>query len=131
TVEGSPGRAFRAAREAYNEHEKVMSLDPHRKDAGLIVGTYRYIVSALALPLRLAAYVAGFGGDKARGIRMIEDAVAYGGDNQEDARFTLVLVYNREKQYDQALQQLELLGTRYPENRLVWLEKGSTSLRAG
>src|SRR5207302_9262675 len=76
-------------------------------------------------------YVAGFGGDKARGIRMIEDAVAYGGDNQEDARFTLVLVYNREKQYDQALQQLELLGTRYPENRLVWLEKGSTSLRAG
>jgi tetratricopeptide (TPR) repeat protein len=75
--------------------------------------------------------VAGFGGDKARGIRMIEDAVAYGGENQEDGRFTLVLVYNREKQYDQVLHQLELLGTRYPQNRLVWLEKGSTSLRAG
>ena len=55
TVDGSSGRAFRAAREAYNEHEKVMSLDPLRKDAGLIVGTYRYIVSALSLPLRLAA----------------------------------------------------------------------------
>ena len=131
TVEGSPGRAFRSAREAYNEHEKVIGLDPRRKDAGLIVGTYRYIVSALALPLRWAAYMAGFGGDKARGIRMIEDAVAYGGDNQEDARFTLVLVYNREKRYDQALQQLERLGARYPQNRLVWLEKGSTSLRAG
>jgi Flp pilus assembly protein TadD len=131
TVEGSAGRAFRAAREAYNEHEKVLSLDPRRKDAGLIVGTYRYIVSALALPLRWAAYMAGFGGDKARGIRMIEDAVAYGGDNQEDARFTLVLVYNREKRYDQALQQLELLRAKYPQNRLVWLERGSTSLRAG
>jgi len=131
TVEGSSGRAFRAAREAYNEHEKVMSLDPRRKDAGLIVGTYRYIVSALSLPLRLAAYIAGFGGDKARGIRMIEDAVAYGGDNQEDARFALVLVYNREKLYDQALQQLETLRAKYPQNRLVWLERGSTSLRAG
>ena len=109
----------------------MLSLDPRRKDAGLIVGTYRYIVSALSLPLRWAAYMAGFGGDKARGIRMIEDAVAYGGDNQEDARFALILVYNREKQYDQALQQLETLRAKYPQNRLVWLERGSTSLRAG
>jgi tetratricopeptide (TPR) repeat protein len=131
TIEGSPGRAFRAAREAYNEHEKVLSLDPRRKDAGLIVGTYRYIVSALSLPLRWAAYMAGFGGDKARGIRMIEDAVAYGGDNQEDGRFTLVLIYNREKQYDRALQQLEMLRAKYPQNRLVWLERGATTLRAG
>ena len=131
TVEGSPGRAFRAAREAYNEHEQVMGLDPRRRDAGLIVGTYRYIVSALALPLRWAAYMAGFGGDKARGIRMIEDAVMYGGGNEEDARFALVLVYNREKRYDEALQQLELLRAKYPRNRLVWLERGSTALRAG
>jgi tetratricopeptide (TPR) repeat protein len=62
---------------------------------------------------------------------MIEEAVAYGGENQQDARFTLVLVYNREKRYDQALQQLEMLAAKYPQNRLVWLEKGSTSLRAG
>jgi tetratricopeptide (TPR) repeat protein len=131
TVEGGGGRAFRAAREAYNEHEKVLSLDPRRKDAGLIVGTYRYIVSVLSLPLRWAAYMAGFGGDKARGIRMIEEAAMYGGDNQEDARFALVLVYNREKQYDQAMRQLEQLRAKYPQNRLVWLERGSTSLRAG
>ena len=131
TVEGGTGRAFRAARDAYDEHERVMKIDPRRKDAGLIVGTYRYIVSALALPMRLAAYMAGFGGDKTRGIRMIEDAVAYGGDNQGDARFALVLVYNREKRYDQALQQLEWLRAKYPQNRLVWLEMGSTSLRAG
>ena len=97
TVDGSTLRAFRTAREAYEEHEKVLEFDPRRKDAGLIVGTYRYIVSALALPLRWVAYMAGFGGDKERGIRMIEDAAAYGGDNQEDARFALVLLYNREK----------------------------------
>ena len=44
TVEGSVLGAFRAAREAYDEHETVLDLDPSRKDAGLIVGTYRYIV---------------------------------------------------------------------------------------
>jgi tetratricopeptide (TPR) repeat protein len=131
TVEGSATAAFRVAREAYNSQEKVLELEPRRKDAGLIVGTYRYIVSALALPMRLVAYVAGFGGDKARGIRMIEEAVAYGGENQDDARFTLVLLYNRERRYDDALRQLEALRARYPRNRLAWLESGSTALRAG
>jgi tetratricopeptide (TPR) repeat protein len=131
TVEGSASRAFGAAREAYNAHEKALDLDEGRKDAGLIVGTYRYIVSTLALPKRLFAYVAGFGGDKTRGIRMVEEAAAFGGENQEDARFALVLMYNRERQYDRALQQLALLRGRYPGNRLTWLESASTALRAG
>jgi len=131
TVEGSVVGAFRAAREAYDEHERVLTLEPRRKDAGLIVGTYRYIVAALALPLRWMAYVAGFGGGRERGLHMIEDAAGYDGENQTDARFALVLIYNRERRYNDALAQLALLRDRYPRNRLVWLESGSTSLRAG
>ena len=131
TVEGSALGAFRAAREAYEEHEKVLDLDPRRKDAGLIVGTYRYIVSALALPLRWVAYMAGFGGGREKGLQLVEGAAAYSGAGQTDARFALVLLYNREKRYDDALTQLALLRERYPRNRLVWLETGSTSLRAG
>jgi len=131
TVESSALRAFRTAREAYDEHEKVLDLDPRRKDAGLIVGSYRYIVSGLVLPLRWVAYLAGFDGDKERGISMVEEAAAYGGENEEDARFALVLMYNREGRYDQAVKQLELLRARYPGNRLAWLETGSTFLRAG
>ena len=45
----------------------MLELEPQRKDAGLIVGTYRYIVAALSLPLRLVAYMAGFGGGKEQG----------------------------------------------------------------
>jgi tetratricopeptide (TPR) repeat protein len=131
TVDGSAFGAFRAAREAYEEHERVLSLDPRRKDAALIVGTYRYVVSVLALPVRLMAYVAGFGGGKELGIQMIEQAAAYSGDNEQDARFALILIYNREKQYDKALKELALLRDRYPRNRLLWFESGATSLRAG
>ena len=131
TVEGSVLGAFRAAREAYEEEETVLSLQPQRRDAGLIVGTYRYIVATLALPLRMVAYVAGFGGGKEKGITLIENAAAYGGDNQTEARFALILLYNREKRYDAALKQLAALRERYPRNRLVWLESGSTCLRAG
>ena len=131
TVEGSVMGAFRAAREAYEEHETVLSLAPQRKDAGLIVGTYRYIVATLALPLRWVAYMAGFGGNRERGMRLIEEAAAYGGENQTDARFALILLHNREKRYDDALKQLARLREDFPRNRLLWLETGSTALRAG
>src|SRR6476646_903232 len=131
TVDGSVSGAFRAAREAYDEHEQVLTLDPRRKDAGLIVGTYRYIVATLALPLRVMAYVAGFGGNREKGLHLIEDAAAYGGENQTDARFALILLYNREKRYSDALAQLALLREKHTRNRLVWLESGSTSIRGG
>jgi tetratricopeptide (TPR) repeat protein len=131
TVEGSVMGAFRAAREAYEEHETVLTLAPQRRDAGLIVGTYRYIVATLTLPLRWVAYMAGFGGNRERGLRLIEDAATYGGENQTDARFALILLYNREKRYDDALKQLERMRQDFPRNRLMWLESAATALRAG
>jgi tetratricopeptide (TPR) repeat protein len=131
TVEGKLLSGFKAARRAYDAHEKVLELDPSRKDAGLIVGTYRYIVSTLSLPVRLMAYVVGFGGGRERGIRMLEETAAAGGDSRTDALFGLILVYNREKRFDDALRVLQELRRLYPRNRLVLLEEGSTALRAG
>ncbi len=130
TIDGGVVSAFRAAREAYSEHERVLALDPSRGDAGLIVGSYRYLVSALNMPLRWAAYVAGFGGGRERGIALVERAAAYPGDNQGDARLALLLLYTREGRYDNALAQLQVLRQQYPRNRLFWLEAGSTLLRA-
>ena len=131
TVDSSALGAFRAAREAYDEHEKVLELDARRKDAGLIVGTYRYIVATLALPVRWMAYMVGFGGGRDIGLQLVANAASYPGDNQEEARFALIVLYNREKRYDEALAQLAILRERYPRNRLTWLESGATSLRAG
>jgi tetratricopeptide (TPR) repeat protein len=131
TVEGKMLSGFNAARRAFDEHEKVLDLDPSRKDAGLIVGIYRYIVSTMSFPLRMMAYVAGFGGGRDRGVRMIEEAAAHKGESRTDAMFALVLVYNREQRYDDALRVLGELRRMYPRNRLVVLEAGSTALRAG
>jgi len=131
SIEGRLLAGFRAASRAYDEHERVLQLDPSRKDAGLTVGTYRYIVSTLSPPLRLMAYVAGFGGGRERGIQMLQETAAQGRENRTDAMFALVLVYNREKRYDEALRVLQELRTMHPRNRLVLLEAGSTALRAG
>ena len=147
TVEGRLLAGFRAASRCYDAHEKVLDLDASRKDAGLIVGTYRYVVSTLSFPMRTMAYVAGFGGGRERGIQMLEETAALidtsaagrldtsaaarvGNDASSDALFALVLVYNRERRYDDALRVLAKLRSLYPRNRLVVLEAGATALRA-
>ena len=131
TVEGSLFGGLGAARRAYAEHQRVLDLDPDRKDAGLIVGLYRYAVSSLSLPSRLMARIAGFGGGRERGLRMVEEAAAYPSDVQTNARFTLIVIYNREARFDDALRVIAELQRQYPRNRLLWLEAGSTALRAG
>jgi tetratricopeptide (TPR) repeat protein len=131
TIQGSVRAAFGSAREAYNAHERVMELDKRRHDAGLIVGTYRYLIAGMALPMRLVAYAAGFGGGREKGIALVQEAADYDGENRTDARVALVLLYNRERRYDEALKQLDRLRAEYPRNRLFWLETGGTLLRAG
>jgi len=131
TVEGRGLAGFGAARRAYDEHERVIALDPRRKDAGMVVGLYRYGVSTLSWPWRLVAGLAGFGGGKDRGLRLLEDAAAFDSDVQTNALFTLIVIYNREQRYDDALRTIARLRGMYPRNRLLWLEQGSTALRAG
>lgn len=131
TVEGRVLGSLGSARRAYHEHERVLKLDPRRKDAGLIVGMYRYAVAALPAPLRLMARLAGFGGGRERGLRMVEEAARYPSDVQSNALFTLILLYNREARYDDALNVIGELQRRYPRNRLLWLEAGNTAVRAG
>ncbi len=129
SVEGKLLAGFKAARNSYDEQERVMALDPSRHDAGLIIGTYRYLVSTLSFPMRWMAYVAGFGGGKERGLSLVEQAAADRGDDRTDAMFALVLLYNRERRYADALRILDELRRRYPRNRLVLLEAGATATR--
>lgn len=131
TVEGRLLGSMGPARRAFREHERALELDPRRKDAGLIVGVYRYTVASLPVPLRLLAMLAGLGSDRARGIRLVEDAASLRTESQPNALFVLLLVYNREGRYDEALSVIGELQRRFPRNRLLWLEAGGTALRAG
>ena len=130
TVEGRMLGSLAAARRAYAEHGRVLEMDPARKDAGLIVGISNYGVSELPMPMRVLAYLSGFSGDRARGVRLIEEAAGYPSDVQTNALFTLILPYNRDGRYDDALGVIRRLQARYPRNRLLRLEAAGTALRA-
>ena len=131
TVEGKLLAGFKAARSCFDEHERALELDKGRADAAMVVGMYRYIISTLSFPMRVMAYVAGFGGGKEEGIRLVRRAADSDGEAKTDALFALILVYNRERRFDEALKALETLRKLYPRNRLVILEQGATALRAG
>jgi hypothetical protein len=130
TVEGSTTSAFGAARRAYDAHERVLERNPSNGSATLTVGSYRYLISGLALPGRLFAYMAGFGGGKERGIAMVEaarrDPIA-----RSDAATALLLIYSREGRHVDALEAARELQRQFPRNRLFALETGAAAVRAG
>jgi tetratricopeptide (TPR) repeat protein len=131
TIQGSLTSALGPSRRAYSEHERVLALDPSRKEAGLIVGLYRYGVSELPVWSRLIANLAGFGGGRDRGIRLVEDAASHASDVQTNARFALIVIYNREQRYADATRLIRQLQQQFPRNRLLWLEEAGTAIRAG
>jgi tetratricopeptide (TPR) repeat protein len=131
TVEGTVMGAISAARRAFDEQDRVLEIDPSRKDAGLVTGSYRYGVASLGTLMRWMAYLVGFGGGRDQGIRLLEECAAYASDVQTEARLALVLIYNREQRYDDASRVLVVLREQFPKNRLLWLESGATDMRAG
>ena len=109
----------------------MLALAPHRAEAALVPGAYRYVVSTLPAPGRWLAYVVGFGGGRERGLAMVEAAAGAAGEAQTEARLALVMFYNRDRRFDEALAILARLRARHPRNRLLWLETGATALRGG
>jgi predicted Zn-dependent protease len=79
----------------------------------------------------MGAGLAGFSGDREGGIHLVEEAASAPSDVQTNARFSLVVIYNRENRFTDALQTIRQLQQQYPRNRLLWLEEAGTALRAG
>jgi hypothetical protein len=129
TVEGRVFGAMKMARRSFSESEMVLELDSDRKEAGLVAGTYRYLVSTMPLPVRWMAYIIGFAGGREGGLRLIEAAAARPSEVQTEARFALVLLYNREHRYADAVNVVRGLERSYPRNRLLMLEEACTLLR--
>jgi predicted Zn-dependent protease len=129
-VQGSITGAFKAARHAFNAHERVLELAPQRVEANFVVGSYRYAVSTFGVATRMLAYMAGFGGGRDKGISMIELA-ARQGIARDDAMFALAVIYSREGRHAEAVEKLRELEHRFPRNRLLILEEGAALIRAG
>jgi tetratricopeptide (TPR) repeat protein len=130
SVEGSVRSAFGIAKDAYDAQEEVLERDPKRVAAGLVVGTYQYLISTLSWPTRFVARIVGFGTGKAEGIALLEGA-ARDPETRIDAEFALMLIYSREGRHNDVVRIAHRLSTEFPKNRLLVLEEGAAAIRAG
>lgn len=123
--------AFKAGESALSQHRPLAAAAPDFVDARLMQATSDYLVGSLPKTIRWLPYLMGYRGDKTKGKLELQDVASRGVLLADDARTVLILLNAREKQYDHALHELEILGQKYPRNYLAPLESAALALRAG
>jgi tetratricopeptide (TPR) repeat protein len=118
--------AMRNGSRCVDAHQKVLKLKPDYYDAYLSVGMYDYIVGSLPFAYKAIAAIAGFRGNRQRGIERLQTVVEKSSDSADDARVLLLAVFQNEKRYEDSLAILDHLSGKYPRSYLVKLEKAST-----
>jgi hypothetical protein len=106
-----------------DRHRDVIKLDPNFHDAELTIGLYDYVVGSLPAPVKLLASIIGTRGSKKRGLLTIQRVASEGSFARDDARALLIVLFKREKRYEEALTISRELGTKYPRNYLFKLEE--------
>ena len=114
--------ALRDGNDSVDNHREVFKLDPKFIDVGITVGLYEYVVGSLPLPIKVVAGITGFRGSKKRGLALIEQVAKEGNWARDDARTLLIVLYTREKRFQDALALARDLSGKYPRNYLYRLE---------
>jgi tetratricopeptide (TPR) repeat protein len=114
--------ALRDGNDAVDHHRQILKMNPEYIDAQLTIGIYEYAVGSLPLPVKLLAGVTGYRGSKKKGLMLLEQVAKEGQWRKDDAKTVLVLLYTREKRFNDVLALTRELSAKYPRNYLLRLE---------
>jgi tetratricopeptide (TPR) repeat protein len=114
--------ALRDATAARKLHNRVSELDPSMVDARLVQGAHDYVVGSLPWHIKMIGFLAGFRGDRERGIKTLELVAHKGEQNRVEAGILLAAIYRRERRAGQAIPLLEDMVRRFPRNHLLRFE---------
>jgi tetratricopeptide (TPR) repeat protein len=123
--------ALRDGTRSRKAHNRLLELDSTMADAKLIPGMHEYVMGNLPKWVKALIFLAGFGGDKWKGIGYITDAVKSGQKTGVEARVLLSLIYSREKQPDKGLPLVKELIEAFPGNHLYRAEEALLLAAAG
>lgn len=115
--------ALRNATQSRKYSNQVLQLQPGLTDAYLIQGLHDYVVGSLPFYLRMVGFLAGFHGDRDRGLEELQTVAQHGVLNKYDARILLAVIYRRERRPEDAIPLLQALGRVFPHNYLLQLEQ--------
>jgi tetratricopeptide (TPR) repeat protein len=114
--------ALKDGNDSVDHHRDVLKLDPNYIDVGITIGLYEYVVGSLPLPIKVVAGVTGFRGLKKKGLAFVERVAKEGTWARDDAKTLLIILYTREKRYQDVLVNARELAAKYPRNYLYRLE---------
>jgi tetratricopeptide (TPR) repeat protein len=123
--------ALKNAKVARADHERVLELDPKFTDAKMVVGIHEYIAGSLPFFVKALAALAGYRGNREKGIQNLYDAGNAGGETAADAKVALVLFLRREQRYSDAITVARSLNSAHPRNFLFALEVANVLNDAG
>ncbi len=125
TLEGSVVGAMREGSSGVDKHRDVIKLDPNFHDAELSIGVYDYTVGALPLPIKILGAIANVRGSKKRGLETLERVGREGRLERYIAKLILVILYEREKRYTEAVERARELTAKYPRSYLFKLAEAN------
>lgn len=114
--------ALKEGKQALKLNKRLLKMDPQFLDAYFVIGLADYAEGSLPWYFKVIASIAGVHGNRLQGIAELKRAGAGGRYTRVDAKIVLVAIYEREKQYSQALSLLEDLHQQFPGNYLAPLE---------
>ena len=118
--------ALREVKASRKIHKRLFEEDLDFIDAELVPGVHEYILGSLPWIVKVMGSLAGLLGSMKKGLRMVEEVSRKGVMAHRDAQFILVLLYQREKRYQDRLAVLKELSQAYPRNYLLILGLADT-----
>lgn len=114
--------SLKDATKARKAHNRLTEIDKSIIDARLVQGVHDYVVGSLPLRYKVLGFLAGFHGDREKGIQTLQLVAEQGNRNKFDAEILLGAIYRRERRAADAIPLVTDLLQRFPRNYLVRFE---------
>ncbi len=114
--------ALKDATASRKAHNRVTELDPANVDARLMQGVYDYVIGSLPPLWKTLGFLAGYVGDRNRGVDTLRVVAEKGKLNRTDAAVVLCAILRRERRPKETVPFLLDLIEKYPRNFLLRLE---------
>ena len=123
--------AARQGLAARNDSEQVLKLDPNYADAKMAVGIQQFAVASLPRFVRILVGIAGIGGNKEAGLKLLRESAAQGTATRVESQTALSLFLRHDQRYTEASAVAHGLAQEYPHDFLFRLEEANLMKDAG
>lgn len=108
--------ALQSGLHGFSYTRTLLMMNDDNPDALIGKGIFHYMIGSIPVELRWMTNIIGFSGNVSLGLSELKKAAESGGYSSTDAKMILCYLYNRSKNYQEALHYVKVLVDRYGDN---------------